>query len=296
MTTPTSNVTFSSIQGEFGGSNPISMSEYYRGGGIVNINQTSPYGTIPTSGAINVGVLKGVTKYVAAFSGTISSNQQNLDLRSWALSNGWNGSAAATITIAGIIIGSAGVFSYALTISGSWPGGLTVINNGYILGAGGAGGLGGYDVFPPGIGTFGGPAISVSTNVTFTNNGIIGGGGGGGGGGADSGGGGGGGGGGGAGYIGGVGGAAGTYSYGATDGTAGGGLTAGTGGSGGSGGGAGGSRGYNGGNGGTLGSAGSAGEFAGAGGDGGVGGHALDGKSYVNSGAGIGGTIYGTQA
>ena len=312
MTTPSTNLTFTAVQTELGGGGSISLSEYTRGGSIVNVNQTSPYGIIPSSNSnINMGVFRNVTKYVAAFSGTISSNQTNLNLRSWALSNGWNGSAAATITIAAVIIGSANVVSYALTISGSWPGGLTVINNGYILGAGGAGGNAHLGT-TGGAGIFGGPAISVSTNVTFTNSGIIGGGGGGGGAGGDSNdsqGGlpGGGGGGGGAGYIVGAGGGAGTYDTTGTDGAAGGGLSAGSGGNGGTlydviynvyihGG--------TGGNGGGLGSAGSSGGYGDSPyppynttpGAGGAGGHALDGKSYVNGGSGVSGTVYGTQS
>ena len=64
MPVPTTNVGLSSIQTEYGGSNPISLSEYYRGagGGYVPSGQTSAYGTIPTFGAISVGVFRGTTK------------------------------------------------------------------------------------------------------------------------------------------------------------------------------------------------------------------------------------------
>jgi hypothetical protein len=41
------------IQGEFGGSNPVSMSEYYRGGGLVPNTGTNT--RIPTSGEISFG-------------------------------------------------------------------------------------------------------------------------------------------------------------------------------------------------------------------------------------------------
>lgn len=67
MTVPTTNVRFSEIQTEFGGTNPISMSEYYRGGANV------PSGTatsaidgvaISTSGTIRVGMFRGVSKVV----------------------------------------------------------------------------------------------------------------------------------------------------------------------------------------------------------------------------------------
>lgn len=65
MPVPTTNVTLSSLQTEYGGANPISMSEYYRGGTNVPSGQTSTNGTIPTSGAITVGVFRGTTKVVS---------------------------------------------------------------------------------------------------------------------------------------------------------------------------------------------------------------------------------------
>ena len=63
MPIPTTNVSFSAIQTEFGGSNPISLSEYYRGGSNVPSNQPDAgYGLISTSGAISVGPFRGQTK------------------------------------------------------------------------------------------------------------------------------------------------------------------------------------------------------------------------------------------
>ena len=69
---PYTNVSLNSIQTELGGSNPISINEYYRGGSIVHINQTSPSGTIPTSGQIDIAVFRGVVKYVALPAITLS--------------------------------------------------------------------------------------------------------------------------------------------------------------------------------------------------------------------------------
>jgi hypothetical protein len=68
MPVPTTNVTLSSLQTEYGGVNPILMSEYYRGagGGYVPLAQTSTNGTIPTTGAITMGVFRGTTKVVSA--------------------------------------------------------------------------------------------------------------------------------------------------------------------------------------------------------------------------------------
>lgn len=111
-----------------------------------------------------------------AWSGTISTHQQELNLRTWALANGWNGTSAATITIAsGVYIWSDNTATPALTINGSWPGGITLVNNGYIMGKGGKGGCS----LP---GENGGPAISISLNTVInTLSGYIGGGGAGGG-------------------------------------------------------------------------------------------------------------------
>jgi len=67
MTTPTTSLTFSSIQTEFGGANPISISEYYKGGAYVPSGQATSAtdGTaIPTSGAIRIGEFRGITKTV----------------------------------------------------------------------------------------------------------------------------------------------------------------------------------------------------------------------------------------
>ena len=82
MTLPSSGaLSFSQIQGEFGGSNPIGLNEYYRGGPIVpNHGNTSP---IPTSGQISVSQFYG-TSVTAPFptsrSATISCVQSGLDL------------------------------------------------------------------------------------------------------------------------------------------------------------------------------------------------------------------------
>jgi hypothetical protein len=125
------------------------------------------------------------------FSMTISSNSTNVNLRSLAISNGWDQSVEAEITIA------SGVYCYAtntsengMVINGSWPGGVTLINNGFIAGRGGRGGNGkNINPFPsPGTyggsgGTGGGRALTVGSPVSINNQGTIGGGGGGGGGG-----------------------------------------------------------------------------------------------------------------
>jgi len=70
-TIPTAPVSLSAIQSEFGGSNPISLSEYYRltnSGGIVVppfANYTGIYGTIPTSGQISLGDFRNSSQGIA---------------------------------------------------------------------------------------------------------------------------------------------------------------------------------------------------------------------------------------
>lgn len=67
MPVPTTNVTLSSIQAEYGGANPIAVGEYIRGGTWVPSGQTSAYGTIPsTQSNIPMGVFRGTTKVAAA--------------------------------------------------------------------------------------------------------------------------------------------------------------------------------------------------------------------------------------
>ncbi len=80
----------------------------------------------------------------------------------------------------GIVVGSASTSSYSFTTVGSWASGteLVLINNGYIVGAGGDGASGnGADNLRPGLP--GGPAMKIVLPTTITNNNIIGGGGGG---------------------------------------------------------------------------------------------------------------------
>jgi len=136
----------------------------------------------------------------APFKRTITTNQTNLNIRTYALNNGWNGSDAVAITInSGVVISgnTAGDSTAACTISGSFPNGVSLINNGTIVGRGGNGGSvrsvnlfdapypyrGRWD--PPGgdPGNPGGTALTISVNAMIDNNGTIAGGGGGGGGG-----------------------------------------------------------------------------------------------------------------
>lgn len=108
---------------------------------------------------------------------SITSNQTNLDLRSWLISQGWNQTSNVEVTInSGVWVSSNSTGTPALNVSGSFPNGLKITNNGTIAGMGGAGGNAG-----SGAGSVGGTALQVSTACSVTNNNIIAGGGGGGG-------------------------------------------------------------------------------------------------------------------
>lgn len=121
------------------------------------------------------------------FNLTISSNQTNVNLGTYASANGWNGSSKLVVTInSGVYISSNSTGTPALTVSGSFPGTVSLTNGGTIVGMGGAGGHGwnitGYPNANGGQSGFGGgTALSVSSPITITNNGTIAGGGGGGG-------------------------------------------------------------------------------------------------------------------
>ena len=125
-----------------------------------------------SSGAISMSNFYGKSNQ---FAFTISTSQSNANLRSLAIAAGWNQSSQLIATIeTGILLSSNVVGTPGLTINGSFPGGVSLINNGFIIGMGGRGGNAGA------AGSAGGLALSVSSAVTITNNATIGGGGGGG--------------------------------------------------------------------------------------------------------------------
>lgn len=178
MTLPASNnpIKFSQLNTEL---RRTSTAQINIGNTTVRIVASKP------SGKISLSDLQGKRYY---FSPTVPSGSTNVDLRSVALAQGWDGNLELVFENTGTIY-STSTSIPALTISGSFPNGVTVKNTGSIIGKGGAGGRGGgwwiagntggdYG----GAGEAGGIAIFVSTNVTINNTGTIGGGGGGGGG------------------------------------------------------------------------------------------------------------------
>ena len=176
MALPSSGtISLSDIQTEFGGTNPISMSEYYRGGSFVTDNNTN----VPTSGTIDFSDFYDGVKQ---FTYTFSADAQEVNLNSVLTTAGWNGSDPVSVTVnSDVTISSDDTSVAALTISSAFNGLLTITNNGKIHGRGGNGSTS--------AGGDGGDAISNgATGVTLTNasGAFIAGGGGGGGGGLDS--------------------------------------------------------------------------------------------------------------
>ena len=78
-----SPLSMSEIQTEFGGSNPISMSEYYAGGANVPAGTSGNGGNIPSSGAINFNIFYTSAKVTrVAIALQISSTTQNYNIYS----------------------------------------------------------------------------------------------------------------------------------------------------------------------------------------------------------------------
>jgi hypothetical protein len=182
MTLPASGtLTLAQIQTEFGGSNPIALNEYYRGGAYVpNIPANA---TIPTSGVIAVSNFYNTTG-TFIFNQTISSNTANYNLNTALTAAGWNGTTPVTATVtinAGVIVYGTGYSGNVGFTVGSLPAlsTVTITNNGTIAG------YGGFGAGTASAGGAGGVALSISYPTTLTNNTyILGGGGGAGGGGA----------------------------------------------------------------------------------------------------------------
>lgn len=125
-------ISLSEVEGEFGGSSPISMSEYYtRDDGI------------PTSGTISMSDFYSKS---AIFYLEIASDQINYSIATAAAAAGWISTQPIEFTI------PAGIFCYntsdaagAALKTGDCPAGLTIICEGYICGSGGSGGVDGHN-------------------------------------------------------------------------------------------------------------------------------------------------------
>ena len=177
------------IQTEFGGTNPIDLSEYYAGGGNVPPGTTGDSGPIPTSGQIAVGEFYGSTARVPI---VINNTGTTLKADIYALASA-DPTYSAGIT--DVVYNNSGtLYSDARTSAalrtGTFASGDTVkiVNTGLIIGKGGDGGDGSpvASNFPShasgvGPGEAGGRALALQFPVTIDNTGgtIAGGGGGG---------------------------------------------------------------------------------------------------------------------
>jgi hypothetical protein len=119
----------------------------------------------------------------------ISSDTPNYDIFNAVIALGWNGTTPAIVTVTvntGVFVYSRSSSQAAMFTNTGWPTGsqITIINKGFIGGAGGNGGIAGWDNIPGGNGYPGGNGINAQfSNIYINNFGSIAGGGGGGGGG-----------------------------------------------------------------------------------------------------------------
>ena len=144
MALPASGIiNLSDIQTEFGGANPISMSEYYRGGAYVTSNNTG----VPTSGTINIADFYGATNLVDVLYHVVGAGGGGGG------AGGSSGTAGGSASISGSGFttvassggaGGAGGRRLPDTAGTSSPGagGAGVTVGGVVRGAGGSGGVG----------------------------------------------------------------------------------------------------------------------------------------------------------
>ena len=186
---PGTAISMTTIATEFGGTVPHSLSEYYRGGGLVPNSANNA--AIPTSGQIAMGNFYGSANR-PAINLTIASNSYNYDVYTNRGPAYVAGFSDITVTVnPGVTVGSTTTPTYAMLVPSAFNPGdtVTIVNNGVIQGMGGTGGNGGTG--SPAVpantggtpGATGGSAIYVNRPTVITNNGVVASGGGGGGGG-----------------------------------------------------------------------------------------------------------------
>lgn len=128
-----------------------------------------------------------------AFTFSVVSSVSNANLRSLAIAAGWNQTSRLICNFQSGVSANGNNGNFALTVSGSFPNGVTLNNYGVLYGSGGQGGSGGYSMLDGNgnlisnssgnSGTQGSHGLAVTTALTLNNYGTISAGGGGGGGG-----------------------------------------------------------------------------------------------------------------
>jgi hypothetical protein len=136
------------------------MSEYYRGGAYVTDNNVN----VPTSGVVAFSDFYGASK---KFTLTISATATNVNADTILIAAGWNSASFFQITIdAGVTVYSTSTSTGGLNISGSYPYGFAVINNGVVMGMGGDGGYATSGTGANLAGRVGGPALNIVNSFT----------------------------------------------------------------------------------------------------------------------------------
>lgn len=160
-------ISLGQVQTEFGGSNPISMAEYYRNGLYTTSNNTNvPIG--PAGVRIKLSDFYGAVNEILRY---ITTTSTNVNASSYFTAAEWASSAPKRLVInSGVTVGATNTSNYALNIPSGFGGTFRLDNNGSILGAGGAANSG-----------TGGNAIFAGAPISINNGGIIYSGGGGGG-------------------------------------------------------------------------------------------------------------------
>jgi hypothetical protein len=172
---------FTNIQTEFGGTNPIGLNEYYRGGPFVPVSTSTT--TIPSSGTIAANNFYGTANRINVPL-TIGSPTYNYDVYTNRGPSYVAGISDVAVTVSpGVTVGSTSTGAYAMLVPSSFSPGdtVTITNNGVIQGMGGGGGPGQFGASNGTPGSVGGNALYVNRPTTIQNNSVIAGGGGGGG-------------------------------------------------------------------------------------------------------------------
>ena len=145
-------ISLSDIQTEFGGENPISLSEYYRDGDYTTSNNTS----VPTSGAISLSNFYDASGEITVTSEALINGLSN---RKQMLASDFVSAGGILVIPANFWVWSDAVGAAALTIDVS----CTIKNSGKIIGKGGRGGN---NTSSSNNGESGGPAIKINSGVT----------------------------------------------------------------------------------------------------------------------------------
>jgi hypothetical protein len=148
MSIPSSGpLNLTTIQTEFGGTNPIGLNEYYAGGAYVPAGTTGTYGAVPSSGAISIRNFYG-TANTFIVNSTIASNTTTFNVRNAAIAAGWNQATPLQVNItvnSGVSVNGTGDTTAAAIVASTLPTttviNLTVNASAIVYGFGGTGGL-----------------------------------------------------------------------------------------------------------------------------------------------------------